>query len=211
MPREIFPDLYLIRPDKPAPQTPFTYLLRRETGNVLFATKADVTPALKDIEALGGAAHILLGDRHHASPKLGALAKRLKAPVSCSTIEATVIRKKDIAIDRPLPFERQALGDDLEIIPTPGHTPGAFSYLWTHKKRRFLFIGDTLVPVDGEWRYWVTTANRAKMRATVAALAAVSFDVIISNSFASTPQAWIEMDPKARKAMFTRLQAELAA
>jgi glyoxylase-like metal-dependent hydrolase (beta-lactamase superfamily II) len=205
---EIFPSLFLIRASDPPPQTPFTYLLRRPEGNVLFATKADVTTALPEIEKLGGAAMILLGDRHHAGPKLAALAKRLHAPVRASAVEAKVIGGG--VVDAPLPFEAQRLGEDLEAIPTQGHTPGALSYVWTHKKRRFLFIGDTLVPVDGVWRSWVSKPNRAKMMGTIDALSKQAFDVVVSNSFASTPKAWIEVTAAQRTAMFKVLKAEFA-
>ncbi len=43
--------------------------------------------------------------------------------------------------------ERTVLGDDFEIIPTPGHTPGATAFLWN----RHLFTGDTVFLRDGEW------------------------------------------------------------
>ena len=39
------------------------------------------------------------------------------------------------------------LGGDFEIIPTPGHTPGATAFLWN----RHLFTGDTVFLRDGEW------------------------------------------------------------
>ncbi len=43
--------------------------------------------------------------------------------------------------------QREVLGGDFEIIPTPGHTPGATAFLWN----RHLFTGDTLFLRDGEW------------------------------------------------------------
>ncbi len=43
--------------------------------------------------------------------------------------------------------ERTVLGGDFEIIPTPGHTPGATAFLWN----RHLFTGDTVFLRDGEW------------------------------------------------------------
>lgn len=45
---------------------------------------------------------------------------------------------------------RQLIEDDLEVIPTPGHTPGATSYLWEHGDHRFLFTGDSIGIEDGE-------------------------------------------------------------
>ena len=46
---------------------------------------------------------------------------------------------------------RHMLGDDFEVIPIPGHTPGATAYLWDSGEHRMLFTGDTLYLHDGEW------------------------------------------------------------
>src|SRR3954452_8506194 len=46
---------------------------------------------------------------------------------------------------------RHMLDDDFEIIPTPGHTPGATAYLWDNGEHRFLFTGDTIYLRDDEW------------------------------------------------------------
>ncbi len=207
--KEIFPSLYLIRPERPEPKTPFTYLLRRAAGNLLFATKADVGHLAPAFAGIGGLSRILLGDRHHALPHTEALARQMGAPLCCSAVEAAVLKKSGVHVDQPLPLQRIRLAPDLEIIPTPGHTKGAFSYLWTHAGRRFLFIGDTLVPVDGTWRYWVSSPNRGQMRDTVRMLAGISFDVILSNSFAATPVAWVPVDARSQAEMFAELERGL--
>jgi glyoxylase-like metal-dependent hydrolase (beta-lactamase superfamily II) len=46
---------------------------------------------------------------------------------------------------------RHTLDGDLEIIPTPGHTPGATAFLWDAGGHRALFTGDTLFLDGGEW------------------------------------------------------------
>jgi glyoxylase-like metal-dependent hydrolase (beta-lactamase superfamily II) len=46
---------------------------------------------------------------------------------------------------------RHTLDDDFEVIPTPGHTPGATAYLWDSGDHRFLFTGDTIYLDDEEW------------------------------------------------------------
>ena len=155
--------------------------------------------------------HVLLGDRHHALPETIALAKKLGAAIICSDIEAAILKKQGVTVDQPLAFERTRLTPDLEIIPTPGHTRGAFSYLWTHKGRKHLFIGDTIVPVDGDWKYWVTKPNQATMRKTIEMLSKEKFDVILSNSFAATPVAWLEVTARDRAAIFSDLTRSLKA
>ena len=46
---------------------------------------------------------------------------------------------------------RQTIGDDFELIPTPGHTPGTTAFLWDSGTRRFLFTGDMLWIEHGRW------------------------------------------------------------
>jgi len=43
--------------------------------------------------------------------------------------------------------ERSTLDGDFELIPIPGHTPGATAFLW----RGCLFTGDSVFLHDGEW------------------------------------------------------------
>ena len=207
---EILPSLFVIEPRRKAEKTPVTYFLRRSEGNILLATKADISGAENEIAALGGVAHVLLGDRHHALAHTQAFAERLGPGLTCSAIEAKALKIQGVTVAHGLPLKPSPLAPDFEIVPTPGHTPGALSYLWTHKGQRRLFIGDTLVPVDGEWRYWVTAPKRAVMRETVRSLSKLAFDVILSNSFAATPTPWREVDARERAAMFKTLEASLA-
>ena len=207
--REIYPSLFLLLPARQEPKTQLTYLIKRAAGNILFATKADIKDSEPDIAKAGGVSLVLLGDRHQATPQTVAMAKRLGAPIIASSIEAGVLKKLGIEIDTPLPYQPSHLTPDLEIIPTPGHTKGAFSYLWTSGKRRFLFVGDTIVPVNGSWQYWVSPPRRAEMRRTIEKLSALRFDVILSNSFAATPSGWLEAPPQYRKAMFAELSRSL--
>ncbi len=207
---EIFPSLFLLRAAKPGSKDRFTYLLRRREGNILLATKDDVLAHAADLDALGGVQHVLLGDRHHALPANVAFARRCGTVLAASAIEAKALAASGVKVGRILEYERHAFAPDLQVLPTPGHTRGALSYLWTHGDRRFLFIGDTLVPVDGAWQYWVTAPNRTRMLNTVNALAGVKFDVILSNSFAASPIAWAEVDGAYRRKMFAELSARLS-
>jgi glyoxylase-like metal-dependent hydrolase (beta-lactamase superfamily II) len=207
--KEIYPSLFLLLRARQEPKTQLTYLIKRAAGNVLFATKADIKDSESDIAAAGGVSLVLLGDRHQASPQTVAMARRLGAPITASSIEAGVLKKLGIEIDTPLPYQPCQLAPDLEIVPTPGHTKGAFSYLWTNGKRRFRFVGDTIVPVNGSWQYWVSAPHRAEMRRTIEKLSALHFDVILSNSFAAAPSGWLEAPPQYRKAMFTELSRSL--
>ncbi len=205
---EIYPSLYLLRDELPVAQSQWVYLLRHDEGVALFGTKADLAMHYADLRALGRITHVLLGDRHHVSAYTAQLAGHFEVPISASQTEASAL--KGVKVGAIVPFRRMQILPTLEAIPTPGHTPGALSYLWTHEGRRFLFVGDTIVPVAGEWQYWVSKANRSIMRQSMRLLATLDADVILSNSFAATPSAWIEVNPSARDQLFAGLDKRLA-
>src|SRR5690348_10660218 len=164
---EIFPALYWLRSSARPAGTPFTYLLRRQEGNILFGTKEDASAFARELRSLGGVQAILLGDRHHALPHSVTFARSMGTVLTASHIEAKALKAAGVAVGQELPHARASFAADLEIIPTPGHTRGALSYLWTNGKKRYLFVGDTLVPQDGGWAFWVTKPNRPIMARTL--------------------------------------------
>jgi hydroxyacylglutathione hydrolase len=205
---EIYPDLFLLCEARPDAHAQFVYVVRHDAGLVVFGTKADLSAHVDGLRALGRPTHVLLGDRHHATAHTARLAAHFGVPLSASQAEAAAL--KSVKVANVLPFQRIEIVPGLEAIPTPGHTRGAFSYLWRHGGKRFLFVGDTIVPVDGIWRYWVSASNLGVMRASMRMLADLDADVILSNSFAATPRAWLELTPLARTAMFASLDRQLA-
>jgi hydroxyacylglutathione hydrolase len=208
---EIFPSLFWLRASGRSAETPFTYLLRRPEGNILFGTKEDASPFARELRSMGGVQAILLGDRHHALPHSVAFAGSMGTVLTASDVEAKALKAAGVDIGRALAHVKASFAADLEIIPTPGHTRGAFSYLWTNGKKRYLFIGDTIVPNGEGWNAYVTKPNRPLMARTLQLLATVKFDVILSNSFAANPVAWREVTAQARPRMFGDLLASLTA
>jgi glyoxylase-like metal-dependent hydrolase (beta-lactamase superfamily II) len=76
--------------------------------------------------------------------------------------------------------ERQMLGSDLEIIPTPGHTPGTTAVLWDSGSHRFLFTGDSLWINQGQWQaVALGSSDRAAYIDSLTTLCAVDFDVLV--------------------------------
>ena len=72
------------------------------------------------------------------------------------------------------------LDEDFEVIPTPGHTPGATAYLWDSGQRRFLFTGDTIYLRDGEW--WTAcsgSSDRASYVESLKLIRELDFDVLV--------------------------------
>jgi glyoxylase-like metal-dependent hydrolase (beta-lactamase superfamily II) len=75
---------------------------------------------------------------------------------------------------------RHALDDDLEVIPIPGHTPGATAFLWDSGDARFLFTGDTIYLDGGEWVAAVLdSSDRAAYLDSLALLRDLRFDVLV--------------------------------
>src|SRR6185503_16441654 len=75
---------------------------------------------------------------------------------------------------------RHMLDDDFEVIPTPGHTPGATAYLWDNGEHRFLFTGDTIYLRDNEWVAAVLeSSDRETYLESLAAIRELDFDVLV--------------------------------
>ena len=75
---------------------------------------------------------------------------------------------------------RHTLGEDFEVIPTPGHTPGATAYLWTTGEHRLLFTGDTIYLRDGEWVAAVLrSSDRGAYLESLELLRDLDFDVLV--------------------------------
>jgi hypothetical protein len=75
---------------------------------------------------------------------------------------------------------RHTLDEDFEVIPTPGHTPGATAYLWDSGGHRFLFTGDTIYLRDGEWVAAVLdSSDRSAYVESLELLRELDFDVLV--------------------------------
>lgn len=76
----------------------------------------------------------------------------------------------------------------VEVLPTPGHSPGSTCYLVTGVGGdRYLFTGDTIFPAgDGTWSTFVVPGrgDAAAMRDSVKLLGTVAPDLVISSAFA---------------------------
>jgi glyoxylase-like metal-dependent hydrolase (beta-lactamase superfamily II) len=72
------------------------------------------------------------------------------------------------------------LDDDFEVIPTPGHTPGATAYLWEHDGGRYLFTADTVYLKGGEWAAAVLpSSDRGAYLESLSLLRELDFDVLV--------------------------------
>jgi hypothetical protein len=142
--------------EKPTTGQPYTYLLERPAGNLLltnFSGGVDVTPMFDAIEAAGGVSLQLLTDRRGASAMNNTITERFGAPLLCSEVEAVALQAKGINVGRAFEYDEMHIEDDLEVIPTPGLTPGGVSYLWHSDMSEYLFLGELVFPAgDAGWQ-----------------------------------------------------------
>jgi glyoxylase-like metal-dependent hydrolase (beta-lactamase superfamily II) len=157
----VMPHLHASDPE-PLPFAPSqvirAFLLRRDAANLLVYSAPTVDAAA--VAALGGASRILLGHWHEGEFGGG-------ADVSA-------------ALDAPLTGERAAPLDtafeDVEVIPIPGHTPGATAYLWNGA----LFTGDTIYLDGDDWVAAVLeSSDRAAYVESLERLRELDFDLLV--------------------------------
>jgi glyoxylase-like metal-dependent hydrolase (beta-lactamase superfamily II) len=143
------------------------FVLERDEGNLLVYSTAD----LEDIE---GVSRWYLNHRHEAMFVSGAVT----APLFVHERERESVERR--AHVRATFSRRHTLDDDFEVIPTPGHTPGATAYLWDSGEHRFLFTGDTIYLRDGEWVAAVLdSSDRAAYLDSLELLRELDFDVLV--------------------------------
>jgi glyoxylase-like metal-dependent hydrolase (beta-lactamase superfamily II) len=146
------PDLYATAPH-PLPFAPSlhirSFLLHRDQGNVLVYAAPTVDADVRAIADLGGISRQYLNHGHEGSFAGGAIAQAFGAPIFVHERDRAAVDSK-LAVTGTF-SERETLDRDFEVIPTPGHTPGATAFLWDSGRHRVLFTGDTIYLDDGAW------------------------------------------------------------
>jgi glyoxylase-like metal-dependent hydrolase (beta-lactamase superfamily II) len=160
----------------PLPFAPKThvraFLLRRSRGNVLIYTSRGLDAAA--LREIGGASRRYLN--HHHEALFGT--DDVDAPLFVHERDRAAVEPKLHV--RGTFSRRHMLDEDFEVIPTPGHTPGATAFLWDSGEHRFLFTGDTIYLADGEWVAAVLeSSDRDAYIASLELLRGLDFDVLV--------------------------------
>ncbi len=150
-----------------------TFLLQRERGNLLIYSTTGASADTPAVTRLGGVARHYLNHGHEAM----FAADRVGLAVFVHEAErASVAERLRI---RGTFSRRHMLDEDFEVIPTPGHTPGATAYLWDSGEHRVLFTGDTIYLRDGEWVAAVlSSSDRAAYIRSLELMRDLDFDVL---------------------------------
>lgn len=180
--RQVLTDLWETQTDSPFPGlTTHAYLW---TGrNTLFYSPA-TDAEFAEIEKLGGVADQYLSHRDEAGPMLKAIAQHFD-----STLHAPAAELRDINqhahVDVPL-GSRHTDDNGIEVIPTPGHSPGSTCYRVTGAEGTYLFTGDTLIRnTEGRWwaGYIEGISDVDSLADSLRLLAGLEPDVVISSAF----------------------------
>ena len=150
------------------------FLLVRKSGNLLIYSARSLDRDSAAIDAVDGVDRQYLNHRHEA----------MFAPQSARA-PLFVHHNERAAVSRHLRVRgsfsrRHVLDGDFEVIPTPGHTSGATSYVWDNGEHRLLFTGDTIYLRDGEWRAAVLEeSDRARYADSLELIAGLNFNILI--------------------------------
>jgi hydroxyacylglutathione hydrolase len=180
--KQIHPDLWMTEAEHPLPELPdlmmYAYLLVRPQGNVLFC-RSEHHADHERIRDLGGITHQYLTHWHEAAPGLARIKDMFGSKLVCHRLAETTVGKfcpVDITFDT-----RGVHLGEIEVIPTPGHTPGStcFRFKSPHGKT-CLFAGDTIFPSRGAWKAVVfEDGNKSDLKESLAMLRGVDSDVVL--------------------------------
>ena len=175
---EILPRLQATRPlDLGFGRVPLqarTFVLQRHSGNIAVYGPAPLEPELDAVLALGGVTAQYVNHVHELSAPAPRVREALGATLHVHAADADG-QPVDATFDT-----RHLVGDDFEVIPTPGHTPGATAFLWRTPEHRVLFTGDTVFVRDGEWvaAFLDDVSDRPSYLESLELLAGLEFDVL---------------------------------
>lgn len=149
--QQIKPDLWATEIENPAAGLyTHAYLLTRDDGNLLFYN----TGHRHEIERMsepGGVARQYLSHQDELGDTLKLIGERFGARLGGHVEEEAVFaryRQPDVLFSR-----RETHLGNIDVIPTPGHTPGSTCFLVDSPQGgRYLFTGDTIVlNAEGAW------------------------------------------------------------
>jgi glyoxylase-like metal-dependent hydrolase (beta-lactamase superfamily II) len=150
------------------------FLLRRDQGNLLIYSTTGVESDAAAIMELGGISRHYLSHRHEALFP----SDWVEAPLFVHEADRNPVAESYHV--RGAFSRRHLLDEEFEVIPIPGHTPGATAYLWDSGEHRLLFTGDTIYLDEGEWVAAVLpSSDRDAYIESLELIRGLDFDVLV--------------------------------
>lgn len=172
-----------------------SFVVPREHDNLLVYGSPTVMDDAAEIEALGGVSHQYLNHWHEAMFADERIRGELGARLVVHEADAAATAER-VTVDATF-AERHSLGGGFELIPIPGHTPGATAFLWDSGERRYLFTGDSIYLNHGEWVAAVLdSSDRAAYLESLELLRDTEFDVLVPWG-SSAGEAWFAETDRA--------------
>ena len=184
--KQVLADVWETHVESPFPGlTTHAYLLTRDMGNVLFyntSRQADIEQML----VLGGVRYQFLSHRDELGDSVLLIRKQFDAQLGGhlnEQAEFAEVCTPDIVF-----FKRQKLLENVEVIPTPGHTPGSCCFLvHSDHNRTYLFTGDTLYLTDDGWQPGLLPfSDRDALTESLMLLKTLKPDVVFSSAFSGS-------------------------
>ena len=167
------------------------FVLERPAGKLLIYS----APTLDGDERVAGAEHWYLNHWHEAM-----FPAHLDVPLYVHQDDRAETEERMHV--RASFSRRHMLGDDFEVVPIPGHTPGATAYLWDSGEHRMLFTGDSLYLHDGEWVTAVLdSSDPAAYADSLRLIRELDFDVLVpwAAKAGRPPYAFTDAADRARR------------
>ena len=206
---KVLSDLWQTRTDSPFPGLTTHAFLWTGRNALFYSTATDAD--FSELEDLGGISDQYLSHRDEAGPMLTKIADHFDSTLHAPAAELLEIGQH-AHVDVPL-GSRHVDVNGVEIIPTPGHSPGSTCYLVNGAEGAYLFTGDTLVYGDaGNWwaGYIPGIGDADALADSLRLLRTLNPDVVISSAFQGDsavhriqPGRWTDHIDEALKGLST--------
>lgn len=181
--QQITPDLWETEVEQPVPGlTTRAYLLTRKDGNVLFYNTSH-NHEIEQMAQLGGVAYQFLSHQDELGDSINVIRERFGTKLGGHIREQAEFARvcaPDILFDEP-----KVHLHTIEVIPTPGHTPGSTCFfVKSESGKRYLFTGDTLyLNKAGEWEagYLPGISDKDELNNSLNILQELAPDLVLSS------------------------------
>ena len=198
--QQLYADLWQTRVENPFSDVmTHAYIILHTEGNILVYNTSHPDD-IHAMEALGGLRLHCLSHRHEAGDSLQIINEKYHPQLCIDRLEASYITQRNVTVELT---ETTTLAKGFRAIPTPGHTSGGFSYVYSSPTGlTYLFTGDTFFQSHSRWSTFILTdqgGNAAHLAESLMTLRALQPGVVLCSAFVGdtsvvelTDEQWIQ-------------------